>query len=431
MGKEKREYNKGVHPKALEKMKPGEPYRGDWRMFDAHGLHIDLRPKGALMWRYAFSIDGKVRTITLGSYGKPVAGYPMLTLQEARVAHAEAMERIARGEEPDPRKAARLPGRTFGEVADLWLKTACANLAEGTLRYVHIHLGRLTPIRGKDIASVKRHDIMGCVEIPIVDRGVSRPMTAYMAKQVVTVARRIFDFAIARELVTVNPAAGMLSGMEAHKDRNFAAQTTPDGLKPVLQAIDGMAGNPVIRAYLRLLPLLLCRPGELVAARWEEFDLDAADPVWRIPGERTKLRRDHIVPLPSQAVAVLTELQPLTMQSGYLFPAQGRAGTATTMTLDAPRKMLRIAGIGADSQTLHGFRATGSTLLHESGWNSDIVEAALAHQVGGIKGRYMRSQFLEERTEMMQWWGDFLDALREGRTVKKVSRMRKVAAVAS
>ncbi|MDR1855787.1 MAG: integrase arm-type DNA-binding domain-containing protein [Desulfovibrio sp.] len=415
--------------KALKAMRPGERYKGKWCAYDGHGLHIDCKPKGALTWRYSFSSvgsggKGTVRVITLGNY-------PEMSLMEARAAHAEAKGRIARGEEPDLRKAAKLPGRTFGEVADLWLEKACAALSDGTLRCIRIHLDRLDPIRGKDIAAVTRHDILGCVEAPVEDRGVSRPLTAYTAKQVVTVARRVFDFAIARELVGVNPAAGAVAGMESHKGGNFAAQTTPDGVGRVLRAIDAVEGNPVVKAFLRLLPLTLCRPGELVVARWDEFDLDGDGPVWRIPAERTKLRRDHIVPLCRQAVAVLAELRPLTVVSGYLFPAQGRSGKADTMTIDAPRKLLRIAGIGPDVQTLHGFRATGSTLLHESGWSSDIVVAALAHQVGGIKGRYMRSTYLAERTEMAQWWGDCLDALREGRTVAKVSRTRTVAGVAS
>ena len=177
----------------------------------------------------------------------------------------------------------------------------------------------------------------------------------------------------------------------------------------LLNAIDGYHGSFVVRAALQLAPLVFVRPGELRKAEWSEIDLDAAE--WRIPAERMKMREAHIVPLSTQAVAILQELRPLTEHSRYVFPS---IRTITRPMSDGTiNAALRRLGYDSDQHVGHGFRAMASTLLNEMGWAPDVIERQLAHAPRNkVRAAYNRAQHLAERRKMMQVWADFLAGLR-------------------
>jgi integrase len=190
-----------------------------------------------------------------------------------------------------------------------------------------------------------------------------------------------------------------------------AAVTDPKALGPLLRAIDGYEGQPVIAAALKLLPLLFVRPGELRGAKWEEFDLAAA--IWTIPAERTKVRRAHRVPLSRQALDIIKGLQNLGLQSAYVFSSvRTWMKPISENTLNAA---LRALGYDKDTVTAHGFRATASTLLNETGqWHPDAIERQLGHaDANAIRRAYARSEYWDERVRMMQWWADRLDGLKD------------------
>ena len=212
-----------------------------------------------------------------------------------------------------------------------------------------------------------------------------------------------------------SPTTALRGALQAPEVTHRPAVTDPGALGGLLRAIDGYSGQPVTAAALKLLPLVFTRPGELRQARWSEFDLDNA--VWRIPAERTKMRREHLVPLPRQALAILRDLKAVTGKGGLLFPSIRSAHRPMSdNTLNAA---LRRLGYGKDEVTAHGFRATASTLLNESGrFSADAIERALAHQdPDPVRRAYARGSFWKERGEMAQWWADHLDTLRNGAEV--------------
>jgi integrase len=170
------------------------------------------------------------------------------------------------------------------------------------------------------------------------------------------------------------------------------------------------------RCALRLLALTFVRPGELRRAEWDEIDLDAAE--WRIPAEKMKMRRPHIVPLSKQALKALKDVQKLGKASRYVFPQVRDTEKPThSKTIN---KALRSLGYSADEMCGHGFRAMASSLLSEQGWSVDAIERQLAHVEGNsVRAAYHRSEHLDERRRMMQAWADYLDKLRRS---AKVSR---------
>lgn len=161
---------------------------------------------------------------------------------------------------------------------------------------------------------------------------------------------------------------------------------------------------------ISMAPLTFVRPGELRHAEWDEINIDEA--AWKIPAEKMKMRSVHIVPLSEQAVAVLEEIKPLTGNGQYVFPSL-RSGSRP-MTENTILAALRRMGYAKEEMTGHGFRGMASTVLHEQGWSSDIIERQLAHAEGNsVKAAYNHAQHLPERRKMMQWWADYLDGLKK------------------
>jgi integrase len=222
----------------------------------------------------------------------------------------------------------------------------------------------------------------------------------------------VFRHAIATVRAETDPTTALRGALQAPEVTHRAAITDAVALGGLLRALESFEGQPATAAALKLLPMVFTRPGELRQARWSEVSLEEA--VWRIPAERTKMRREHLVPLPRQALAIL--------RAGLLFPSIRSAHRPMSdNTLNAA---LRRLGYGKDEVTAHGFRATASTLLNESGrFSADAIERALAHQdPDPVRRAYARGTFWKERVEMAQWWADHLDTLRTGGEVVPMRR---------
>lgn len=248
----------------------------------------------------------------------------------------------------------------------------------------------------------------------IEDRGVIE--TAHRALQD---SSQVFAYAMATDKIDRNPAAKLKTVLKQPEPKNFAAITDPVRLGQLLRACGKYAATPVVRAALKLAPMLLLRPGELRCAEWPEIDLDAA--LWTVPAARMKrelreklLGAPHLVPLPSQAVAVLRELHALTGHAKMVF--RGERHHDRPMSDNTINAALRAMGFSQDEVTGHGFRATARTMLHERlGFSPEIIEAQLAHSVRDSLGRaYNRTEFTEQRRAMLQAWADYLDQLRSG-----------------
>ena len=218
----------------------------------------------------------------------------------------------------------------------------------------------------------------------------------------------VFRYAIATARAETDPTYALRGALTQVKSTPRAALTEPGQVGALLRAIATFDGQPGTRIALQLLALLFPRPGELRMAQWSEFDLERA--VWTVPASRMKMRRPHRVPLPRQARELLGTLR-LTSKGGLLFPGvRSQSRPISDGTLNAA---LRRLGYTKDEATGHGFRATASTLLNESGkWHPDAIERQLAHvESNDARAAYARGGHWDERVVMMQWWADYLDQL--------------------
>lgn len=374
-----------------------------YTIFDGEGLFLLVMPSGSKLWRWKYRTGGVERRISLGSY-------PKVSLKAARAARDEHQAQLRKGVDPAATKKAqkdeeRVKGETFALLAEEWFA-----------RYKHTW----APNTAETIISRLRKDIF-----PFIGARAIREITApelltvirrIEARGAVETARRdlqkcgqILRYAIATGRADRNVAADLQGAVAPPKKRHFASIHEPEEIGALLRAIDGYQGSLITRCALKLAPLTFVRPGELRHAEWTEINLEVAE--WRIPAARMKMREKHIVPLSSQAVAVLQELHPLTGSGRYVFP--GERSRERPMSENTVLAALRRLGYEKGEMTGHGFRSMASTILHEQGWPSDVVERQLAHgDRNKIRAAYNFAQHLDKRREMMQVWADYLDQLR-------------------
>lgn len=383
----------------IRKIKPGANVL---RLSDGDGLYLLVQPSGGKWWRFDYIHQSRRKTLSFGTY-------PEVSLVAAWARRAAAREQVAAGIDPSrERQEAREAGiqaMTFGEVADEWLERQRHVLAPVTFEKATWMLKSLVnPWLGKrPIAEIEPPELLSVLR-RIESRG--KHETAHRNKQR---CGQVFRYAVATGRAQRNPSADLRDALTPVRSQHRAAVTHPEQVGEPLNAIDGFNGTFVVRSALQLAPLVFVRPGELRKAEWREVDLEAAE--WRIPAERMKMREAHIVPLSTQAIAILQELRPLTEHSRYVFPS---IRTVTRPMSDGTiNAALRRLGYDSDQHVGHGFRAMASTLLNEMGWPPDVIERQLAHAPRNkVRAAYNRAQHLGERRKMMQAWGDFLGELR-------------------
>lgn len=373
-----------------------------YKLADGGGLTLLINPNGSKWWRLRYRFGGREKMLSVGVY-------PDVPLKNARDKRESIRKLIASGVDPSAKREAEkvAQAETFAAIAAEWLDLQRKSFSEATLEKAEWTINDLLNpfIGGMPIRSITAADILALLR-RLEARG--KHETAHRTKQR---AGQIFRFAIATGRAERDPTADLRGALAPIVSSNHAAVTDPKGVGELLRAIDGYKGQPVTECAMRLAPLVFVRPGELRAARWEEFDLEAKEPEWRIPAARMKMKDQHIVPLSKQAVAILRELQPITGPNGYCFPSL--RGSNRPMSENAITAALRRMGYTGDQMTWHGFRTIASTLLNEQGWNPDLIELQLAHQErNAVRDAYNRAQRLPERRKMMQAWADYLDALR-------------------
>ena len=392
----------------VDKAKPSSQIK---YLFDGGGLYLQIMPNGGKWWRFKYRFQGKPNTLSFGTF-------PDISLNEAREMRQEARNKIAKGIDPSgarkAQKAAQsLMEKTFKVVADEWFEK---RKPEWVASHVVSIRGRLDnyilPAFGsKPIAEVTATDVRTML-LKIEARG-----TIEAAKRVKFICGQVFRYAAAHDFVMHDPSAALKPSELFRKveKRHFAAVTDPKELAPLLRSIDGYSGGIETKCALRLLPMLLLRPGELRHLEWSEIDLEAAQ--INIPAEKMKMRSAHSVPLSHQALAILEEIRPLTGTGKYVFPSTRSAERPISdNTLNA---CFRRMGYDNDTVTAHGFRATARTILDEVlGFPVDHIEHQLAHAVRDANGRaYNRTSHLPARQKMMQHWADYLDGLKNGAKV--------------
>lgn len=373
------------------------------RLFDDRGLYLEISPAGGKWWRFKYRVDGKEKRLSLGVY-------PDVSLKKAREKRDAARQLVSDGVDPSSHRKAQKAARvaraanSFEVVAREWHQKQ----KEG---WVAKHADRVLARLEKDVfpwigtrpvADVTPPELLSAV------RRVEARGAVETAHRVLTICGQVFRYAIATGRASSDPSRDLRGALAPVKPTHLAAVTEPKQVAALLTAINGYQGTLVVACALKLAPLVFVRPGELRQARWEDIDLDAAE--WRFVASKTKA--SHIVPLATQAVAILRELHALTGGGIYVFPSARSA--KRPMSDNAVLAALRRLGIPKEEMSGHGFRAMARTVLDEIlGFRADLIEHQLAHAVRDPNGRaYNRATFLAERREMMQKWADYLDALR-------------------
>lgn len=385
------------------------------RLYDGRGLYLEVTPRGGRWWRFKYRYAGKEKLLSMGTY-------PDTPLKAARDRRDRARTLLQEGVDPSEVRRAEKASRSqgvlngFEAVAREWHATihvekVSASHAARTL--IRLEQDVFPWLGGVPVGEIKAPQLLQAVR-RIEARGAIE--TAHRALQS---CGQVFRYAIATGRAERDPTPDLRGALKPVLVQHMPAITDPKRVGDLLRAIESYKGMPVTRAALRLAPLVFVRPGELRKAEWAEFDLDAAE--WRIPAARMKRTKQeklsgaaHFVPLSRQALATLRELQPLTGHTRYLFPSPRTR--ERPMSDNGVLSALRRMGFPSDEMTGHGFRAMARTLLAER-LNVDeaVIEAQLAHAVRDSLGRaYNRTEFLEQRRNMLQMWADYLDKLRDG-----------------
>jgi integrase len=378
----------------------GKPFK----LADGGGLHLLVSPNGSKLWRLKYRFAGKEKLLSFGPY-------PAVSLADARRRRDEAKKLLIEGTDPSTKKkldklaASTAAANTFGAVAREVLENKKANdAAEATMdknRWLLEHLA--APLADRPIAEITAAEILQLL------KSVEKTGRRETARRLRGAIGSVFRYAMVTLRASQDPTLAIHGALLPPKVEHRAAIVDETRFGALLRAIDEFDGWPSLRAALKFLALTFVRPGEVRGATRNEFDLKEA--VWRIPAERMKVRRPHEIPLSRQALAVLEDIWPLSEYGDLVFPSIRT--NRRPLSENSFNAALRRLGFAQDEMTAHGFRASASTILHDRGYDSRVIEAALGHQdENEIRRAYNRAKYWPERVKLMQDWADLLDSFR-------------------
>src|SRR5262245_47122332 len=398
-----------VMPLTDTRVRNAKPQAKAYKLGDGGGMYLLVTPDGARYWRLDYRFAGKRRTLALG-------GYPIMPLSAGRTGRGAARRLLTQDLDPNAAKKARkraakvASDNTFEAIAREWIAKQRHRLAA---RYCALLLARLEadvfPIIGaRPIAEIDAPELLDVL------RRVEKRGVIETARRLRQICGQVFRYAIASSRAKHDPSADLRGALKLPGRTRGHKAMSLDEVPTFLKALGAYDGDQRTRLALRLMVLTFARTTELRAARWSEIEnIDGDDPLWRIPAERMKRKREHIVPRAPQAVAVLRELctLPGSAASPFLFPSPSRDGHMSNNTM-----LYALYRMGYHSRaTVHGFRSVASTALNEMGFRPDIIERQLAHQEqNAVRAAYNRAEYLNERRAMMKRWADHLGCHRWG-----------------
>lgn len=384
-----------------------------YKLFDGGGLYLLVKPTGYKAWKYDYRLDGARGTYTIGQY-------PDISLKGAREDHRKAREHVAKGISPMVIKEARrvdndLYSKRFSHYANEWLKRQ--NIVPSTYKDLRQRIDKnLIPFLDKKRVNEFTTLDLRAIMLKMSDRGAKET-----AVRLAGVTKRIYDDIRIFGAVENNPAIGLadlLPKPDPKKKGNFGHITSPEEIKVLLQQID----NPSPRQdfattqALKLMPLVFLRPKNIRFMKWDYIDFDQK--VINLPAEELKSGKPLDVPLASQAIKILKEIEPLTGDGEYVFVTshgKGKPLSEATTTQALKRFINPATGepFGTGYMTSHGFRHMASTQLNELGYEADVIELQLAHvNKDRVRATYNKAQLMDKRIKMMQGWADYLDGLK-------------------
>ena len=387
---------------AVRKAKPEpKPYK----MADGGGMYLEVMPNGSKYWRFKYRFGGKEKRLACGVY-------PDVSLSLARSRRDDARKLLAQGIDPGANRKAQKAVKQ-GQEANSFEVIAREWFAKFSSEWAPSHADKIIKRLEKDVfpwmGSRPISEIKPPELLAVIRRTESRGAldTAHRVKQN---CGQVFRYAVATGRAERDPSQDLKDAIPSAKKNHFAAITDPQQVGELLRAIEAFRGTFAVQCALRLAPLLFVRPGELRRAEWKDIDFDKSE--WRY--FVTKTKTEHSVPLATQAVTVLRELQALTGDGRYVFPGRDPRKPMSDAAVNAA---LRRMGYDTKTEiTGHGFRAMARTILAEElHQKPEVIEHQLAHKVPDILGAaYNRTKFLKERRLMMQAWADYLDGLKSG-----------------
>jgi integrase len=387
------------------KIKSSQPTDKQYKITDEKSMYLLIKPNGSKYFRMDYRFAGKRKTLSLGVY-------PEISLKEARIKRDEARKLISEGTDPlmlkkinkitliqDNQETFNIFSKKwFDNYKDQW------TIKHGERKYRRLEIHALPYIGNMPIKEITPPIILGMIQ-NIEKRGKNET-----AHRILGTVSEIFLYAISMGLAERDPTRDIQKALKPKQTKHMATITDPKKIGPLLNAIDGYDGYYETLCALKLLPLVFVRPGVLRHMEWHEIDFTKK--LWRIPAEKMKMRKEHVVPLSLQALAIIKDVQMITGQWDYVFPSiRSKDRPMSENTINAA---IRRLGYTKEELTGHGFRSMASTILHENNWPSDHIEVQLSHvDKNTIRGIYNSAIYLEGRKKMMQWWADYLDSLKK------------------
>ena len=393
---------------AVKALKPKDK---DYKVFDSQGLFLLVAKTGGKRWRLKYRFDGKEKILALGVY-------PVLSLADARKQANIFRTQVANGINPsEERKAKKVADKTqeqiiintFEKIANDYLsqrnnvneayKTRLTNAFTNDV-YPFLKTKPLQDVLPKDIIEiVKRVEQRGAIE---------------SSHRLFTQISRVFKYAVSNQIAERNPCNDMDKNMilKSATKKNYPTITDDKTINALLHSIDEYSGDYTTKMALKLLPYVFVRPFNIRHAQWEEIDFK--DKIWRIPSEKMKTKKEHLIPLTDTTIAILKEMYAFSSDAKYIFHS---LRSKTSPMSDATMiNALRRMGYSKEEIVPHGFRAMFSTVAHEkSPYSHEAIETQLAHSVGSnVSQAYNRAMYLDERKELMKWWSEYLDGVKHG-----------------
>lgn len=373
------------------------------KISDSGGLHLLVMPTGSRLWRLAYRFGGKQKTLAFGTF-------PEVGLRDARRLQDDAKALIANGIDPGEAKKQskrqtklaaantfeRLAREWFGSQRQKWVRSYSDRI------WSRIEADILPTLGNRPINQIEPPELLEAI------RSIERRGAIVLAKRMLQICGQIFRYAVASGHAVRDPAQDLRGALRAAGPVKRRKALKSGELPAFLIALDSYSGDRTTALGLKLALHTMVRTSELRLARWDEIESrDGPKPLWRIPAERMKGRREHLVPLSRQSVAILAELSVLARDSEFILPSDTRVGPISSNTL-----LFGIYRLGWHSRaTVHGFRGTASTILNERGFNRDWIERQLAHiERNDVRAAYNAAEWMDGRREMLDWWSDYLDA---------------------
>jgi len=388
-----------------------KPQSKPYKLTDGHGLFLHVATSGKKTWRYRYRIADTESTFV-------IAEYPQMSLENARKERLAIMEMVKAGVNPAKQRRKARQENIEKEAESAKLKKN--SFEQVTLEWVEQQRERWSQDHANAVLATLRADafpVLGDIPVDAIQppqvlqvvRVIEKRGSLEIASKVLQRMTAVLRYAVQTGKATNNPASEMRGVLKSRKVQHRAALSVAD-LPEFLKKLSTGDLHLTTKLALQFVILTATRSGEVRGATWEEIDLE--NKLWRISAERMKMDSPHTVPLSDQAIAILKQIGNLFGQEGLVFPGiKDQSKQLSENTL-----LYALYRLGYHSRaTVHGFRATFSTIANECGFSGDVIEKALAHEERNrVRAAYHRSEYLEQRRELMQWWADYLDEIKAG-----------------